>query len=197
MNRLFIGLPVDLKIIEKLNPVLVKLSSCKDTVKTVSPAHMHITMKFLGSTDSETESKILQILPDTLKKHAPLSYDAVGLGAFPSIQKASVLWCGIKSDTSALLSLHGDIEKAMESLGFIRETRAFSPHITVARIRKGSNLPPPIIHYFQNESMTRFGSSLFNKIILFKSDLTSEGPHYTELFTIRLGQKGNYHGRTP
>jgi len=189
MNRLFIGLPVDHTITEKLNPVLVKLASYKDTVKTVSSVHMHITMKFLGNADSETTSKILQILPETLRQHPPVSYDAVGLGAFPSTQNAAVLWCGIKTDTSALLSLHGDIEKAMERLGFERDTRTFSPHITVARIRKGRKLPPTILQYFQKSSMTHFGSSLFDKITLFKSDLTPEGPHYTELLTIRLEEK--------
>ncbi len=189
MDRLFIGLPVDQTITERLNPVLVKLSSCKDRVKTVSPAHMHITMKFLGNTDSETTAEILQVFPEALKNHLPISYDAVGLGAFPSLQKASVLWCGIKTETPALLSLHDDTEKAMESLGFKRDTRAFSPHITLGRIRKGRKLPPPVLQYFQKNSITPYGSSLFDQIILFKSDLTPEGPHYTELLTIRLKQK--------
>src|SRR5947208_5309760 len=58
-----------------------------------------------------------------------------GLGAYPSPARARVIWAGVGRGTDALVELAGRVDAALAGLGFEREPRAFSPHVTLRRVR--------------------------------------------------------------
>lgn len=185
MERLFIGLPIEKSIVDKLKNPLEKLKNQTGKIKTVPPENLHITIKFLGDTDEETKISLIKRLPEALSGFSAIPYQARGFGAFPSLKKPTIFWCGLRTDLDILTSLQ-KIEMLSKELGFPAEEKKFRPHITLGRIRRDKKISPEIIDYLAKNRDMEFGSAFFDKVILFKSDLTSAGPRYSELITCRL-----------
>ncbi len=186
MHRLFIALPLSKEIISGLKEPVEKLRNETGAVKTVSPENLHLTLKFLGDTDEETMNIIMEKLPAALTGTPAIPFEAAGCGAFPSPRNPSVFWCGINVDHEALSRLHEKIETCTTSLGFARDRRAFRPHITLGRLRRGRSVTPKISFYLKEMEEKSFGCGVFDRVILYKSDLTPEGPRYSKLRVIKL-----------
>ena len=71
------------------------------------------------------------------------------------------------------------IEELGEKCGFRKEARPFQPHLTLARVKREMTLPPECTAYVTSRKDTVFGRSVFDRIVLFKSELRREGPLYT------------------
>jgi RNA 2',3'-cyclic 3'-phosphodiesterase len=100
------------------------------------------------------------------------------LGFFPNPKSPKVFWCGV--DAPGLEALAAATEDAMASLGIARENRAFSPHLTLARIKERLNLKP------LNEAIARlasldFGRFSIDRFYLYQSKLNPAGSVYTKL----------------
>ncbi len=107
-----------------------------------------------------------------------------GSGAFPSLNRISVIWAGMEN-ANTLGEISRKIDVGLEPLGFEPERRKFSPHVTIARVkrRKNKDKLEEVIQQFSN---TEFGEVPVNKIILKKSVLTSQGPIYSDILVISL-----------
>jgi 2'-5' RNA ligase len=127
----------------------------------VDPKNLHLTLKFIG------ESYDLQGITKALSevRGAPAEVGLKGLGTFPR-----VLWIGVQAD---LASLAARIDQALEPLGITRETRPFSPHLTIARMKDG-RMP-------KFNEQPDFGSFRISEFVLYESKLGSSGPTYTAL----------------
>jgi RNA 2',3'-cyclic 3'-phosphodiesterase len=101
---------------------------------------LHLTLKFLGEIDGAQVAPLGAMLLQVAARHSPLALRLGGFGAFPSLRRAGVLWVGVAAD-APLIELQRDLEDALASLGFPREQRAFRPHLTVARTRRGAREP--------------------------------------------------------
>ena len=92
---------------------------------------MHLTLQFLGNeVNLHQKEEIKQALLAVPARHSPFEMAAGGLGAFPSAERASVLWAGLESDE--LSRLAEDIASTLSAIG-IRGDKPFTPHITIAR----------------------------------------------------------------
>jgi len=141
---------------------------------------LHITMKFFGETDKLVSIK--EKLSELEGEIAPFSVSLKGIGAFPSAQRAMVLWVGIEEGQNNLKELFSSIENKIVNLGFEKEDRAFSPHITFGRIKKGKYSLPENLDF-------SFDSFPVNELTLFKSTLTPKGPIYEVAYQVPLGGK--------
>jgi 2'-5' RNA ligase len=149
-------------------------------VKWVAKENLHITLKFLGETDkrNEIEKKIEEIKD----RFYPFDVHLKDIGAFPSPKRAKILWVGVKDGMDNLIELFRAIDNKTAELGFEKETRKFTPHITFARVKKGKYSLPENIEF-------SFAPFPVNEITLFKSTLTPKGAVYETLSTIPL--RGN------
>ncbi len=148
------------------------------SVKWVKKENLHITLKFFGETDKKTaiEDKMKEIE----EEFSSFSVSLKKIGAFPSSKKAKILWVGIEEGRDKLIGLFSTIENKVSDLGFEKEQRKFTPHITFARVKKGKySLPDPIEFSFDSFPV--------NEVALFKSTLTPKGPIYKILSEIPLG----------
>ncbi len=102
------------------------------------------------------------------------------IGAFPSSKRAKILWVGVEEGENKLIELFSIIENKVSPLGFEKEKRKFTPHITFARVKKGNYSLPYQIEF-------SFDSFPVNEVILFRSTLTPKGPIYEILSKIPLG----------
>ena len=195
MPRLFIALPfkeADLKEEHDssepgpLGLVHAYLKKHNKELKVVSPENYHITLKFYGECSDKTAGKIMDNFQSIGSIKKKFSYILSGLGVFPDLKKANVIWAGLKTDESVISKLINDIDIFSANFGFKKDKRKFVPHLTLARIRKGMTLNENLRQFIVENKETFYYESSFKKIVLFESILNQEGPIYKELKSIIL-----------
>jgi len=172
--RAFIGIPLD-------NKTENFLQSYRKHFKNIKmPAAMHITLKFLGEIKEEKIPGIIKAIergPEGLERFE-ISINRIS--AFPSEKKAAVIWAGIGEGGKKISGIFSRIEAELESEGIKKEKRQFIPHITVARANK-----PFDISRVKAE-MKYPASTMAEKIVLYKSELTQKGAVHTVLYERKL-----------
>lgn len=105
-------------------------------IKWASPSGIHLTLKFLGWVQPNRIDDIKAAIADAVTPFAPFKLGIGGLGGFPNLRRLEVVWCGLTGDLHHLSELQQSIENLVSPLGFPTEKRAFSPHLTLARLRE-------------------------------------------------------------
>jgi 2'-5' RNA ligase len=140
--RLFVAceLPAEMKAaLVSLQEALRKKGAPR--LRWVRPEGIHLTLKFLGAVPQEKVAAICEALAPTVQGIPPLALSLAEVGTFGGRRGARVVWVGTQGDLEPLARLQQRVEKALEPLGFPAERRAFSPHLTLARVpdRAGSD----------------------------------------------------------
>jgi len=181
MLRTFIAVAVPCPA--ALRPVIRSLGEMGNAVRPVSPDNLHLTLKFLGDTPAEQVEEITGILTESAAGVAALEFDLVGVGAFPRPQRPGVVWAGVERG-EPLVTIAERLAKRLKKLGYRKERRPFSPHLTLARVRQK---PPQLLFdLFDKQSATPFGSIPVSEITFFQSELRPEGSKYTVLASVEL-----------
>jgi len=148
--------------------------------KPVEPKNFHFTLQFLGEISSEVSQKIIQALRKI--EFSSFSVNLKGVGAFPKSKFPRVVWVGTDDDGgNMLIQLSKKVEKALEPLGFFSD-KPFKPHITVFRIKKKIG---DITNELNSRKMIDFGMQEVTNLKLKKSELTPNGPIYSDLEEIK------------
>jgi 2'-5' RNA ligase len=154
-------------------------------LRLVKPDLCHITLKFLGDVPAQNIEKICETLRSV--RVAPFNVVVRGMGAFPG-RSIRVVWLGLEGDFS---DLFGQVEDALSTLGFEREKRKFSPHVTLGRVgRPSQELSGQIATRLDKFAKVDLGSFLVDRFFLKKSTLTREGPIYEDLAEFVLRPPG-------
>ena len=186
MRRLFIALPLEDDALVSLRGIHADIVSWGPLLKVVSPENYHLTLKFLGNCEDDLARSIESGFGSLHAGSGEIPFRLRGIGTFPNIRRASVIWCGLEADREAVQRIYGMIEQFASPFGFKEEKRGFVPHLTLARVRKGKRLSGDIIGYIERNSETVFGESSFRRITMFSSQLTPQGPVYTGLVDLKL-----------
>jgi len=179
-KRLFIGARVSTQTANALAACAEMLQRrSKDAgvdLKWVAPTNYHVTLKFLGWTREDAIGAVRDALAQATAGVAPFKFRTARLGAFPSLDRASVLWAGVE-EPDAIGALAERIERAMTGLGFTAETRAFHPHVTLARVRD----PRPLRDLVLPMAEQIFNETRVEAVTLFESETRPSGVVYREL----------------
>ena len=182
-----IELPDDLK--EGLTQLQTQLrSSNPSSVKWVDPYGVHLTLKFLGNIAVAQVSDITQAIKAAAQGISPLHLEVKGLGVFPNFRRVQVIWVGISGEIDKLRRLQQRIEANLVPLGVTAESRPFTPHLTLARLRDQA-LPGERERLGQLIAGTKFETAYTIKVDsvnLMRSQLTREGAIYSPLSSIEL-----------
>lgn len=183
--RLFIAVPLPLSVREILGSIAEQLKAHRWPVKWVQPDLAHVTLKFLGDAQTDLVPAIECELGAIATQHG--STDAVvgQVGAFPSVNRARVIWLGLDGDVSPLAELAEDVDRAMSGIGFSPEDRPFRPHITLGRLRQGKTPPSDLAEAIEKLDIPRMSVPL-DRVQLVRSVLSQSGPAYTVLSEWRL-----------
>jgi 2'-5' RNA ligase len=155
-------------------------------VAWVNPASMHLTVKFLGPIEPEAVEAIADTLARGLVTAQPFEVRVQGAGAFPTAERPRVLWVGVEDPQGGLATLARDVEGWMEELGFAREERAFSPHLTLGRVKEGH---APIDALLGAAATKQFGATVLREIVLYESRLARAGAEYIALKRVPFGSR--------
>lgn len=187
--RAFIGIELD-------EPVRLALDGSAralrrllgDQVRALSfprPESLHLTLKFLGDTDDALVPRLVEALGAVARATPPFEVTLAGTGAFPAHGEPKILWVGLTSGVAELTRLAASVDEATAPLGFAREARPFTPHLTLARV-KGRHVPG-LRDMLQTQAGATFGSLAVREVVLFRSDTRPEGAVYTAVATLPLG----------
>jgi 2'-5' RNA ligase len=181
--RLFAALPLPDAPRANLAEAVANLERLQWPVKWVGRDHYHLTLKFYGDVEPGRAAAIAGMLAEAARNVPALDMSLDGLGAFPTPQRARVLWAGLTGPPDLEL-LQDRVERGSEALGFPLEGKAFCPHVTLGRVRERERLPAGAAERL--ESARVGGSFLAESMVLFESILTPQGPQYTARHTFRL-----------
>jgi RNA 2',3'-cyclic 3'-phosphodiesterase len=158
-------------------------------VRWVPTQNMHLTLKFLGDIATSHVDFLKQLITHQAAAHQQFDLQISGLGSFPTSRRPRVLWAGLHAPAD-LTSLQKSIETGASRLGYETEDRAFSPHLTLGRVRQ--NLNPAesqkIRTALDTIQLGNIGTARVDSIHLIKSDLHPSGPVYTKLFSAPLSK---------
>jgi 2'-5' RNA ligase len=147
-------------------------------VKLVEPQNIHITIRFLGNITPATAEKIFQEMKQA--QFTPFNVQINGLGAFPNPNYPRVVWAGITTGADQLNAVFSQLEPRLQGLGFTPDSKGFSPHLTIARVRSGRN-KQQLATFITENADYEFGAVNAKCLRLKKSDLTPRGPVYSTL----------------
>ncbi len=187
--RCFIAVELPEEIRAGLSRLQTKLKSGNQfSVKWVDPYSVHLTLKFLGNVNADMTSQITEAMGEAAQGVSPFHLEIKGLGVFPNPRRVQVIWVGISGEVDKLLQLQKGIESNLARLGFAPEARAFTPHLTLARVRDQAS-PDERQRLGQLIASTKFEAGYtfpVNAVSLMRSQLTREGAIYSQLSSVEL-----------
>ena len=184
MVRCFVAVDIDLSgLEEKLNLIKSLLERSRARFTWSDPSKAHITLKFLGEVDEGRVQEIVECLNEISFESFQIEVGTVGF--FPSPRRPRVVYLGVLRGSRELKELAKLVERSLLRLGFRREGREFSPHVTLARVKALFHLVPSI-------ELEEVGREIrkelrVEELKLKRSTLTREGPIYSDIFVRRLG----------
>ena len=187
MIRTFIAVRIEPVMIHKISEVQSQLQENLTGIRWVAEANLHFTLKFLGSVEDKKVAQIMQALEEALRLVQCFSLLGKGIGVFPNIMRARVLWIGLQSQ--GLHRIAEGVETALEPLGFPRERRDFAPHLTLGRWRNPGLQPQKLKEQIERWQDYDFGQSKVDNVILFQSVLKPNGAVYSPLGVIHLSDQ--------
>jgi 2'-5' RNA ligase len=184
--RAFIALDLPVDIHARLDGVMEDLKRrLKDApVRWVAVRNIHITIAFLGDVSVANLEPIKKILQTEAGRSAPFSLTVGGLGAFPSISRPRVIWVGVQAPLE-LGALQTRVEAELSRLGYTREEREFSAHLTLGRLARTAESQDArrISETLASVKVGNLGEAHIAALHLYRSDLQPGGSVYTKLFS--------------
>jgi 2'-5' RNA ligase len=187
--RSFIAVEVPIEIQDAIAHSTASLQKAlpKPMVRWVAPQNVHLTLKFLGDVSPANLERMADILKIEAAAHGVFSMSVGGLGAFPTSRRARVIWIGLEAPPSLVALQHG-VEAASARLGYTREDRPFSPHLTIGRT--GQNVTATDLQKIraalEGATVGSLGMVKVDAIHIFKSDLRPGGSVYTHLYALPM-----------
>ena len=181
--RLFIAIEIPENIRTGFAALLKEFRALAPQVKWVRAENLHVTLKFLGETDSAKLGALQNVL-STVRSPDPVSLEFRGLGFFPNNKRPRVFWAGMEASAN-LKSLATEVDQATHRLGFPLEERPFTPHLTLARFPL-PGISQKLLQASQEKSPQPFGSLRTGEFHLIESKLKTTGAEYTTVQTFRF-----------
>ncbi len=192
MIRAFIAIDISEEVRAAIEDAQARLKRAHVGVKVswTKVANIHITLQFLGYVEEVAVEKIKTALEIVSQNHSPFELDVRGAGAFPNDNRPRVLWVSCEDAHGKLQALAGEVQAAMQSLGFKPEHREFSAHLTLGRVK----FPRPdaaLTRALDSVKNEAFGTMRVEAMHLFESQLHPQGSVYSKLSSHKLGER--YH----
>jgi 2'-5' RNA ligase len=156
-------------------------------VKWVDAGNLHFTLKFLDEVPMSEIPQICQVVGRAAALIEPFELEVRGAGAFPRPERPKTIWLGAGRGGPQMIALHAAVEKPLAKLGFRKDNRRFTPHLTLGRVRSGGPAVGPLGELLLERGDFQAGTCRVREVVLFSSELTAEGPFYEALCRAKLG----------
>lgn len=184
--RTFIAVELNDDIRARLISLQQLLGRTGADVKWVEPDNLHITLLFLGEVDERALNDVCGAVTEACATVPPFFLSVQRLGSFGNPRRPRTLWTGVREGHEELVGLHDKIEKPLLNLGYRREDRAYTPHITLGRVRSERGVEG-LIRALGTQANWLGGEAEVSEVVVMSSELLPEGPVYSILSRAELG----------
>jgi RNA 2',3'-cyclic 3'-phosphodiesterase len=181
--RLFVALDIPDAVRDALAALSRRLRELSSDARWVRIEGAHVTLKFIGETPPDRAEHIRSALSG-VRASGLIELQFAALGFFPNARRPRVLWAGVTAG-APLRELAAAMETQLELLGIPRESRDFSPHITLARFDSPTDLEP-LRAAVDRLGAPEFGRAVAREFHLYQSVLKRGGAEYTRLASYRI-----------
>lgn len=186
--RLFIGIPLPDHLQEQIQTLIGRFDTRLDSrVRWIQPGNAHLTLKFLGDTTEEVVEDLATALSTIDSPAFDISFDTCG--CYPNDTVPRVVWVALNTGADACTALAHTVENTVVALGFKANTHPFTPHLTLGRVKKPAH--DNWAACFREADTQGWPDFHADTFVLWKSDLTPDGPIYTALKEFRLNTSAN------
>lgn len=191
--RLFVALMLPSDVQDGIRRVSRSWPDLRERNRARAAAEYHFTLKFLGDVGPSAAEDVADALEPAFRGIEPFRVSLGRFGAFPTEDRAAVLWWGADAGSEEVKTCAGRVEDALEPLGFERETRSFTPHVTLSRIRPPANLVSWLAKKNRSPGpggppARRFDASFeASEVSLVRSELSRQGARYHRVRSYALG----------
>jgi 2'-5' RNA ligase len=175
---------IDIEPNKKLIELENEIKKTGADLKLVEPKNIHITLKFLGDTEETLVDEIEKIITNAVKEAKSFNIQLKGTGVFPNQNYIKVVWLGIQNG-EPIAEIAKKIDEQTSKIGFEKEKRGFSPHLTIARVKTAKN-KEKLLQVLEKYRDVEFADIKIETIKLKKSELTPKGPIYTDLKVTKI-----------
>lgn len=176
--RLFVALEIPDEIKKRLERLIERLRGTARGARWNRAEALHLTLKFIGEMPKEKLPAIQEAL-SSVHDGAPVEAHIRGTGFFPNERHPHVFWVGVEASPN-LNELAAAVDASLKNVGIPPETREFSAHLTLARIKSEDGLPR-LREAIRNRETTDFGSMRATEFHLYRSELLPDGARHTRL----------------
>ncbi len=181
--RTFVAIDISAAIRASIDELIETLRQADAKIRWSRPEGLHITLKFLGEVPA-TKVEIVKKSLATVHFPAPFPVAIQGSGYFPNARSPRVIWLGIEGG-APMRDLALRVEQALEPLGFEREKREFSPHLTLGRLSAPRKIPA-IEEVLNARQPLTMGSFSAEEFFLYESKPSSGGSVYTKIARFKI-----------
>ncbi len=186
--RTFIAIELDERLRRELIRIQDLLKKADADVKWMDAGNIHLTLKFLGDTPLDKIDTIKAALENTAADFSSFDIELAGLDSFPNTHAPRIIWAGVANGTDGLSAIATRLEEELEPLGFIKEDRGFSAHITLGRARSPDG-KVRLSRALLETALTPGLTQRVSRLTFFQSTITSAGPIYSIIHQAKLQDK--------
>jgi len=180
MIRAFIAIALPAEVTAALAGVADRLRGAGAQVSWVKPGNIHLTLKFIGEIGEAGVGRVRAVLDEVAARHGPFTLAVGGLGVFPSPRAPRVVWAGLTAGAGEAAAIQRNLEDGLKRLGFPKEARGFTAHLTIGRVRSPQNVQALLASI---DAIGQFsaGQVAVTHLDLIRSQLDPKGSIYTVL----------------
>ena len=187
--RTFVCLEIPPSEKERIAALRARLERHGARVGWIAPANVHLTLSFLGDVEQERIAEVSGVVARAAERSSALELRLERAGGFPSLARPRVLWVGITGEVDRLRAVQADVAGELEAIGFPRERRAFSPHLTIGRVKNERDPALSALARDVRATLLEGDPFLVSEIVTMRSELLPGGARYTPLARARLGSR--------
>jgi 2'-5' RNA ligase len=183
--RTFIAVDLDKAVRNRTIALQETLMETGTEVKWVEPENLHVSLLFLGEVEDRQVVDVCRVVEEVAKEHPSFLMSVETAGCFPNPRRPRVLWVGVGEGTQSLCAIHDALETPLLELGYRREERKYSPHITLGRV-KSDRPTMKLASALAQHAGWKGGDIQVRELLVMGSKLTPQGPEYTVLSRAKL-----------
>jgi 2'-5' RNA ligase len=185
--RTFLAIPLPRTLQDAIRALQTSLKPRIPGVHWARPETLHLTLIFFGDTPQETLEKIKVSVLSVKGCQRSFPLEVKGLGAFPSRHRPRVIWLDLEPKEK-LRRMHGHCLRALHAAGVATESRPYSPHLTIGRLRQQQ---PDLTDLCNSVAHNHIGQLKVDRLVLFESRLHPGGAEHIPLLTVNLDDENS------
>jgi 2'-5' RNA ligase len=188
-GRLFFAVPVPGASRAPLEAVMPELTGALPAARWTNPSGWHLTLAFLGQVRPEFSAEVLTVGERAAAGLGPAELRLDGAGGFPNERRARVLWAGVSGEVEVLVTLAARLAAASKEAGLRFEERAYTPHLTLARLPVPAPLPESLVELL-TQAVAASPPFQARELCCYRSTPTPRGARYRVVRTFPLTGSG-------